>query len=101
MATIQITEPPLSAEEVRAEILTVIDGTATTENGELSDAVARTIAAWWQSSGTVGSLLASLACGHAVDRDALYEDIAASGRTAMPMWPRELELMATWALNHG
>jgi len=101
MDSIQITEPMLSDEQVREEILTVIDGTIATENGELSDAAAKTIAAWWQSPGTIGSQLAALASGCAVDRDALCEDIAASGRTAMPMWPRELELMATWAANHA
>jgi len=101
MASIQITEPAASSEQARHEILAVALGTIPTENGELSDAAAKTIASWWQSSGTVGSALASLASGAAVDRDYLYEDIGATGRTAMPMWPRELEMMATWCLNHA
>lgn len=101
MSSIQIPNEMAPEAQVREELERVERGTIDTENGEISDEVAKTIASWWQSSGTVGSALASLASGAAVDRDYLYEDIAATGRTALPMWPRELEMMATWALNHG
>ena len=71
-----------------------------TPNGEMPDSMARTVASWYQSSGSVGSVLASLASGSDVARDALAEDIAATARTQNPMWPVELEYLATWLLNH-
>lgn len=97
---IRITDPILTSADVAAELIAVERGMSYTENGEISDMAARTIASWWQSSGAVGSVLASLASGCAVSRDELIEDIAMTGRTASPMWPRELEMLATWALNH-
>ena len=71
-----------------------------TPNGEMPDSMARTVASWYQSSGSVGSVLAAFASGRDVDRDALFEDIAATARAQNPMWPAELEYLATWLLNH-
>ena len=90
----------LSYADATAEVAAVIAGTIETDNGELSDGAAKAIAAAWQSPGTVGNVLASLASGHAVNRWALGDDITATGRQADPMWPTELECLATWAINY-
>ena len=42
---------------------------------EVAPTTALTIASWWQSSGPVGSVLASFASGAEVDRAELLEDI--------------------------
>ena len=105
MATIQVKGPLAPSEQVWAEISQTEKGTIHTDNGEISDAVAKTIASWYQSSGTIGSVLAGLASGAAVDRDALAEDVAATGRQSMHThgghWADELNYLATWVLNHA
>ena len=96
---IQISELMLSSRDADKALARMGDGRAfPTDNGEISDSMARTIAGWYQSPGSVGSMLAALASGCRVEFDALYEDIAATGRAHN--WPVELEYMATWALNH-
>lgn len=42
---------------------------------EVHPSVAVTIASWWQSSGSVGSVLAAFASGAEVDREGLLNDI--------------------------
>ena len=92
---------PTSA--VRAEMQAIEDGTQP-GNGEFSDTAARTVASWWQSPGTIGSVLSALASGLPVGRDELLDDISATAREAMskthPGWPRELEMLSTWVINH-
>ena len=96
---LRITEPMKTWAETEREISQVIDQTIDTANGELTDGAARCVAAQWQSPGVVGSVLAALASGAEVDDQKLYDDIAATARQARPMWPAELECLATWAIN--
>ena len=77
-------------------------------NGELTADMARTVARWYQSPGPVGHVLAALASGRTVSRDALLDDISATGRECdwgrirpgkgAPGW---LDLLATWAAHFG
>ena len=103
-STIEITAPMLSMKETLREVLSVVDGTAKTDNGELSDGAARSIAALYQSSGSIGSVMASLASGCAVNRDELLADISDTARQAMGTtslgWPADLELLSMWVLDH-
>jgi len=70
---------------------------------EVSDSVAVTIASWWQSSGTEGSALASLASGCAVDSEDVLRDVAAARRQA-PIGPEgdfdrlALDMLGTWTI---
>lgn len=67
---------------------------------EISDACARTVAMGWQSSGTVGSVLAALASGCEVDVTALLDDISATvEQQPRHEWPKSLELLSTWAIR--
>lgn len=81
--------------------------------------VAVTIASWWQSSGTVGNVLAAFASGAEVDRTALLDDIDATRREhgyhialtyvsalhrLVPMAPRDrdaLDCLSTFVINYG
>lgn len=68
---------------------------------EITPESAVTIASWWQSSGTVGSVLAAFASGAEVDRTELLDDIAAT-------WPEAiggidgdaLDCLSTFVINH-
>jgi len=64
---LKITAPMKTWDETEREISQVIDQTIETANGELTDGAARAIAASWQCPGSVGSVLAALASGVAVD----------------------------------
>lgn len=105
---IQVLDEPLKAAFVMREIQQVLAGTASTENGELSDAAARTVASWWPKSifTQFGSVLQDFSWGREVDRDELLEDISATARSLMGTrefpngWPRNLELLSTWVINH-
>ncbi len=68
----------VSAHEAYADVARVIAGevTVASEDREITDAVAVTIAAWWQASAGIGQVLASFASGCAVSREELLEDIA-------------------------
>lgn len=69
---------------------------------EIDDAVAATIASWWQSSGTAGSAFAALASGAPVDHSAVLNDVWAS-LLETDSGTRDrlaLEMLATWAINH-
>ena len=92
----------LTEEQVKAEMDAIENGTQP-GNGEFSDDAARTVASWWQSSGTIGSTLASFASGASVERTDLLDDISATARQAMGTthvgWPRELEMLSTWVIN--
>lgn len=77
---------------------------------EIDDAVAVTIASWWQSPGTVGRHLAALASGAEVDHADLLDDIAATRQAenyyGSSHWPRmssddrdALDMLATWTLQ--
>lgn len=72
---------------------------------EIGDAAALTVAAQWQASGSVGSVLASFASGCLVSRASLLDDIAATRRQAGP-WiapsdARALDQLATFVIRHG
>lgn len=73
---------------------------------EVDDHVALAIAAQWQSPGTVGAVLASLASGHTVGVTELLDDIyhtrreAENARTLSTFDDLCLGMLATWALNH-
>lgn len=99
MSNIKVTAPIIPSGEAQDDIAHVVAGTTLSDDGEITDATARTIASWWQSPGSIGGALAALASGATVDRAALLEDINLTGRTASPMWPEELECLATWAMS--
>ena len=71
---------------------------------EISDRAALTVASWWQSPGTVGHVLASLASGRSVQVGALLDDIAATRREitgrSYSADHVALDMLATWAINH-
>jgi len=68
---------------------------------EIADEAAVTIAAWWQSPGTVGHVLAALASGVRVDLDDLLDDIRLTRKEATTSTDRnDLDCLATWALHH-
>lgn len=63
----------------------------------MTDGTAMTIASWWQSSGRVGSALASLASGCAVSADALLRDIDNTRPEAVFADDRDaLDMLAEW-----
>ena len=66
---------------------------------EIDDSAARTIAAWYQSPGRVGHVLATLASGLPVTHRDLRADIEASLREAVTGSRNEVELHAllSWA----
>lgn len=64
----------------------------------ISDDVARTVAAWWQSPGGVGAALAALASGAEVSLDDVLADCAATARTATtPLDTLSLAALESWA----
>lgn len=70
--------------------------------GEISDSAARTIASLWQSSGTVGSHLATLASGLPVDLDDLLDDIHHTRQGTADWFDLQgLDTLATWAIAKG
>lgn len=92
----------LTERRVRADVELVMEGPW---GEEISDSTARTIASWWQSSGTVGSILASVACGCTVSVDALLDDIYYTTGAWRDITPssedgRALGCLATWTMNH-
>lgn len=101
MTTIQVTpNVHVTSDDIDAATDAVINGTIGTANGEYPDDVAVAVAAQWQSPGPVGHVLAAFASGRPVERVALSADIVATGRGTFPMWPRDLECLATWLINH-
>jgi len=68
---------------------------------EIDDAVAATIASWWQSPGSVGRAFAALASGAPVDSSDVLADVSASLPETQPNTRDRLalEMLATWALN--
>lgn len=73
MAKFQVRESHLTTAELSADM-----AAARAHVGIISDAAAVTIASWWQSSGTVGYVLAALASGREVDTGHLIADIDAT-----------------------
>jgi hypothetical protein len=73
---------------------------------EISDSVALSIAAGWQSPAGVGRAMARLASTGRVGLEDLADDISASLDECRRVYGtdsleyRELNLLATWALNH-
>jgi hypothetical protein len=70
---------------------------------EIDDAVAVTIASWWQSPGYIGKALAALASGAEVDYHALVEDLSLTLKDGgyhdrtMPASDRQaLDMLGTW-----
>lgn len=63
----------------------------------ISTSCAATVAAWYQSSGTVGSVLAALASGRWVAREDLLGDIAATRRQVGN--DAALEALECWAMS--
>lgn len=98
---IQINEAEATERELRVDMLNVLEGTTETENGEITDPSARLIARHWARR---GSALSHLSMGLLVDHTELLDDISVTARQAMGRttigWPRELELLSTWAINH-
>jgi hypothetical protein len=81
--------------ELDAEtLLWAVDGTV------ISDGAARTIAAGWQSPGTVGHVLATLASGLPVELEELRADLDATRRQDRPglFGARELDALEWWAI---
>ena len=83
-----LSEPEVEAEMTIAEELCE----------DVSEAAARTIASWYQSSGTIGSKLAAFASGAPVSMREVYEDTERTARQ-LSNWTRELQHLATYALN--
>lgn len=73
MSTIQLRSAQLSSDQAYAECRNEWRA-----GDEISPNCAVTVAAWWQSSGNIGSVLAAFASGAEVDRTALLDDIAAT-----------------------
>lgn len=73
---------------------------------EITDETAVSIAAWYQSPGTVGHVLASLASHMPVDVEALLDDIARTRQGVSDSNGERyfeyacLDCLATWAINH-
>ncbi len=63
-----------------------------------SDSAARTVAMWWQSSGTIGSTLAAFASGTDVDENDLLTDIY-NTRKANPESKDDMDILDWWVLN--
>lgn len=101
--TIRITDKRhFTFAQARDEISQIERGSINTWNGELSDPAARAIADMY---GTDESLLRSLSNGEAVDWSELLEEISEVARSKMSAnngsWPRSLEMLSTWVMNHG
>ena len=68
---------------------------------EITDSSAVTIAAWWQSPGSIGRHMATLASGLPVVLSDLLDDIHHSRKEADTELDRQaLDCLATWAINH-
>lgn len=98
---IQITVQMSSYEEAKIEALAVFEQ-SDSDQREISDSSARAIAAQYQSSGKVGSVLASLASGLPVNSHDLYDDISNTFFLDCPVSEDNIVLgcLATWLLNH-
>jgi hypothetical protein len=103
MTTIQVRANQIGSHAAYAEVAQVF----ATGTGEISDATAATIAAWWQTSSGAGRLLASFASGCSVEREALLDEITdtrnAEGYHNGRMAPRDraaLDCLSTYVLNH-
>lgn len=70
MSTVQVRARHLGSGRVQAEV-----ARWNLSERRISDRAAVTIAAWWQSPGGVGHVLASFASGVAVERGDLADDI--------------------------
>lgn len=73
------------------------------QSREICDAAAVTIAAWWQSPGSIGHVLATFASGLPVTSDDLIGDIVATMANDHP-GEREaacLDALASYAMTHG
>ena len=104
MNTIQVTAVMGRVKDTGADVFNVLHQSGPVESRrEITPHSAKLIASWWQSSGTVGSVLAAFASGCRVDRAALLDDIAATRRTEpMLEWDRSaLDCLATFVLNYG
>lgn len=91
--TIQISGHLLSEDEVREQMQDV-------ENDEVvPNQIAKTIASWWHSPGTVGRTISQLSHGIEFDTDELIEDIDKT--IAQSNWSAdnrlELALLRIWA----
>lgn len=95
---IRITTPAAFYDDAVAEALRVYNG----QGGEISDESARALAMAWQSPGTVGHVLASLASGVPTSGPALMDDISNTFAHDKPQGDDHLALgcLATWVLNH-
>lgn len=105
--TIQVNCHPIEtgAREAYADVAAVVGGSA---GREILPETAVTIAALWQSSGSVGHVLAGFASGGAVDRDELLDDIYRTrlhhGYYTREMDARDrdaLDCLSTFVLNYG
>lgn len=94
----------LTSAELDAEV-----GEVGALGGKINDAAAVTIAAQWQSPGTIGRHLAALASGAPVDVDLLVDDIDATTaemeRSTADIRERHehrtnLDLLRAWAEHH-
>ena len=103
-ATIRVRTTHVTSEQAYAQVR------ARSGIDEIDDAVAVTIASWWQSPGTIGRHLAALASGAQVDSDALQDDITATRRAehyyGSDGWPRmssgdrmALDALSTWIIQ--
>lgn len=92
--TIQISGHLLGQEEVEQALADAVDRSTV-----IPDAVAKTIASWWHSPGTVGRVLSQLSHGIEFDTDELIEDIDKT--IAQSNWSPgnrlELALLRNWA----
>lgn len=101
MSTIQIKAQHVTSNEAYRQVA------ARSGIDEIDDAVAVTIASWWQSPSTPGNILAALASGAAVEYDDLVDDIyatrwvhGASSGLAIPRTDRQaLDALSTWAIQ--
>jgi hypothetical protein len=117
MNTIQVRARHATTDEVTDDVYFVahlqweLEGVTMKNAQEIRPESAVAIASWWQSSGTVGSVLAGFASGAEVDREELLDDIAATRQAEgyhgypgrqMPKDDRDaLDCLATFVLNHG
>lgn len=76
--TVRTTDPMIPSYKVTDSVAVV----TADQRLVITDGTARTIASWWQSPGTVGRHLATLASGRHVAVDDLLDDIAATRRQA-------------------
>ncbi len=92
--------------EARADVRSVDAQSAESiiDNREIQPETALAIASWWQSSGTVGSVLAGFASGAAVERRALLDDITRTRATAGYIAPHDqiaLDCLCTFVIHYG